>query len=94
MTIAESQRIKVSGQTEMVAAVSALLSQEADAVCQYKSLLASIEEFRSPEADEVRSQVAEILSDEENHIGRLVSLLSSLDPQAGEKIGAGIEGEE
>lgn len=78
----------------MVAAISALLSQEADAVCQYKSLLVSIEDFQSPEADEVRDQVAEILSDEENHIGRLVSLLSSLDPQAGEKIGAGIEGEE
>ena len=94
MNISEAQRIKVVGQTEMVAAISALLSQEADAVCQYKSLLASIEDFQSPEADEVRSEVAEILSDEENHIGRLVSLLSSLDPQAGEKIGAGIEGEE
>lgn len=94
MNIAEAQKIKVEGQTVVVAAVSALLSQEADAVCQYKSLLASIEGFDSPEADEVRKQVAEILSDEENHIGRLVSLLSSLDPQAGEKIGAGIEGEE
>lgn len=94
MNIAEAQKIKVEGQTVVVAAVSALLSQEADAVCQYKSLLASIEDFNSPEADEVRSQVAEIVSDEENHIGRLVSLLSSLDPQAGEKIGAGIEGEE
>ena len=94
MNISEAQRIKVGGQTEMVAAVSALLSQEADAVCQYKSLLASIADFNSPEADEVRAQVAEILSDEENHIGRLVSLVSSLDPKAGDKIGAGIEGEE
>lgn len=94
MNIVESQKIKIEGHTVMVAAVSALLSQEADAVCQYKSLLASIEDFHTPEADEVRNQVAEILSDEENHIGRLVSLVSSLDPQAGEKIGAGIEGEE
>lgn len=94
MNIAEAQKIKVDGQTAVEAAVSALLSQEADAVCQYKALLASIADFNTPEADEVREQVAEILSDEENHIGRLVSLLSSLDPKAGEKIGAGIEGEE
>lgn len=94
MNIAEAEKIKVDGQTVMAAAISALLSQEADAVCQYKSLLASIEDIHSTEADEVRNQVAEILSDEENHIGRLVSLVSSLDPQAGEKIGAGIEGAE
>lgn len=90
MTIADSQKVEIAGADGACAALSALLSQEAEAVGQYKAFLSSLPDGMA----EVRSQVAEILSDEENHIGRLVSLLSSLDPQAGEKIGSGIEGEE
>ena len=90
MTIADSQKVEIVGAEGACAALSALLSQEAEAVGQYKAFLSSLPDGMA----EVRSEVAEILSDEENHIGRLVSLLSSLDPQAGEKIGSGIEGEE
>lgn len=90
MQIDGSVRIEIDGDDGLFAALSALLSQEAEAVSQYKAMIASLPEG----SGEVRSELDEIIGDEENHIGRLAALLATLDQKAGERIAAGMEGKE
>lgn len=92
MMVSESKVVESETPKDMARVVSALISQEAEAIAQYEAALAGIK--FSEGADEVAKEIEEIKGDEQNHLGRLVALLSFLDENAGERIAEGVGGKD
>lgn len=86
MTLHDTFPIELKDTSHLVRLLNVLVSEESKATEQYEQVLDSL----GDEYTDVREALNEIKTDELNHLGILLNLISKLDPAAAEAMLEGI----
>lgn len=90
--------IKYSSLQELIRDITYSLNEELDARNSYSQKIERLKNSDDPEIIDIRDDIIEmyneILGDENNHIGRVLSKILSLDPAGMQHIKAGMAGKE
>lgn len=86
MTLHDTFPIELKDTSHLVRLLNVLVSEESKAIEQYEQVLEAL----GDEYTDVREALNEIKTDELNHLGILLNLISKLDPAAAEAMLEGI----
>lgn len=86
MTLHDTFPIELKDTSHLVRLLNVLVSEESKATEQYEQVLEAL----GDEYTDVREALNEIKTDELNHLGILLNLISKLDPAAAEAMLEGI----
>lgn len=86
MTLHDTFPIELKDTSHLVRLLNVLVSEESKAIEQYEQVLESL----GGEYPDVKEALNEIKTDELNHLGILLNLISKLDPAAAEAMLEGI----
>ena len=86
MTLHDTFPIELKDTSHLVRLLNVLISEESKATEQYEQVLEAL----GDEYTDVREALNEIKTDELNHLGILLNLISKLDPAAAEAMLEGI----
>lgn len=86
MTLHDTFPIELKDTSHLVRLLNVLVSEESKATEQYEQVLEAL----GDEYTDVREALNEIKTDELNHLGILLNLISKLDPDAAEAMLEGI----
>lgn len=86
MTLNDTFPIELKDTSHLVRLLNVLVSEESKATEQYEQVLEAL----GGEYPDVREALSEIKTDELNHLGILLNLISKLDPAAAEAMLEGI----
>ena len=86
MTLHDTFPIELKDTSHLVRLLNVLVSEESKATEQYEQVLEAL----GDEYTDVREALSEIKTDELNHLGILLNLISKLDPAAAEAMLEGI----
>lgn len=86
MTLHDTFPIELKDTSHLVRLLNVLVSEESKAIEQYEQVLEAL----GSEYPDVKEALNEIKTDELNHLGILLNLISKLDPTAAEAMLEGI----
>lgn len=86
MTLHDTFPIELKGTSHLIRLLNVLVSEESKATEQYEQVLEAL----GGEYPDVKEALNEIKTDELNHLGILLNLISKLDPAAAEAMLEGI----
>lgn len=86
MTLHDTFPIELKGTSHLIRLLNVLVSEESKATEQYEQVLEAL----GDEYTDVKEALNEIKTDELNHLGILLNLISKLDPAAAEAMLEGI----